>query len=144
MKKTSEIELIIELSTKHNVCKSSNTITIISWLNTYIKIDGIKIEMDIKNLFHLMNKLDMFDYFKEKSLEEITKLQDYFINYKNSNGYEIKDVNHLYYKDLNISYNNNGNFIIVLADETGRTKLIDTWKDSLEELSKKYFENFED
>lgn len=136
MVKESYVKLVVELDDEHKIWEDCGckTITIISYLKVFLEIDGLKIDMDIRNLMPLIIHLNLFKYFKEKSLEEITKLQNYFISFKDDKGRMIKDSNGMYYKDINISYYQDGYYSIVLTNENSRNKLVDIWKDYLEEI----------
>lgn len=134
--KDCKINLVIKLSDEHKIWEACghNTITIVSYLNVYLEIEGMKVRIDIDNLIPLLKHLNMFDYFKEETFKEIEKLQNYFINFKDVKNRLLEDSNRIYYKDINILYDNSGCYSIVLTSESGRDKIIDIWRKYLEEI----------
>lgn len=126
-------KFILEEDEKKRIPSCGNTISLIRYLNFKLLINDEEVRLGLEDMIQLIKKLNLENWFRETSLGEIEKIQKYFIDFKDER--PIKDVARLYYEDLNISYYP-GYFCIVLSDESGRDKLVDSWKKFLDDTFK--------
>ena len=117
-----------------------NTITIHAHLNIFYSLNDTKISLDLPNLINLLKSdEELLNYFLETSTKELIKISNKIVNLNNKETIKENSIINTG-KDIYINFYNEKDcdfFTIAVLTEEGKTKVLSSWKEYIEDLISK-------